>query len=122
MADAGTDLGAVESLLQKAISLDDSLAEAHVQLGNSMPTSTSTRSRFPNMCGPWRSIQNLSDAHYRLGTDYVHVGEKENAQKEFAIYQKLRAEHLAEVEKERAEVQQFVYSEKAHGDQQTVVA
>jgi hypothetical protein len=42
----------------------------------------------------------------------VHVGNKENAQNEFSIYQKLRAEHLAEVEKERAEVQQFVYSEK----------
>jgi len=55
----------------------------------------------------------LSDAHYRLGTDYVHVGEKEKAQAEFAVYQKLRAEHLAEVEKERAEVQQFVYSEKS---------
>ena len=53
------------------------------------------------------------DAHYRLGTDYVHLGQKEEAQKEFAIYQKLRAEHLAEVDKERAEVQQFVYSAKA---------
>jgi hypothetical protein len=41
------------------------------------------------------------------------VGQKENAQKEFAVYQKLRAEHLAEVDKERAEVQQFIYSEKA---------
>jgi hypothetical protein len=57
----------------------------------------------------------LSDAHYRLGTDYVHTGKKEDAQKEFAIYQRLRAEHLAEVEKERAEVQQFVYSEKGSG-------
>ena len=55
---------------------------------------------------------NLSDAHYRLGTDYVHVGKKDEAQQEFALYQKLRAEHLAEVDKERAEVQQFVYSEK----------
>ena len=55
---------------------------------------------------------NLPDAHYRLGTDYVHVGNKASAQKEFDIYQKLRAEHLAEVDKERAEVQQFVYSSK----------
>jgi tetratricopeptide (TPR) repeat protein len=55
---------------------------------------------------------NLSDAHYRLGTDYVHVGKREEAQREFTVYQKLRAEHLAEVDKERAEVQQFVYSEK----------
>jgi len=43
----------------------------------------------------------------------VHVWQKDKAQKEFAIYQKLRAEHLAEVDKERAEVQQFVYSAKA---------
>jgi hypothetical protein len=40
------------------------------------------------------------------------VGRKEDAQKEFAVYQKLRAEYLAEEQKERAEVQQFVYSEK----------
>jgi hypothetical protein len=43
----------------------------------------------------------------------VHTGERDKAQKELAIYQKLRAEHLAEAEKERAEVQQFVYSEKS---------
>jgi len=47
----------------------------------------------------------------RLGTDYVHVvGQKDRAQKEFEVYQKLSgAEHLAEIDKERAEVQQFVY-------------
>ena len=37
---------------------------------------------------------------------------KDQAQKEFDVYQKLRAEHLAEVDKERAEVQQFIYSAK----------
>jgi hypothetical protein len=47
-----------------------------------------------------------------LGTDYVHVGQKDRAQNEFDVYQKLRAQHLAEVDKERAEVQQFVYSAK----------
>jgi hypothetical protein len=40
------------------------------------------------------------------------VGKKDRAQAEFAIYQKQRAEHLAEVDKERAEVRQFVYSAK----------
>ena len=56
---------------------------------------------------------NLPDAHYRLGQDYVHVGQKDRAQQEFAVYQKLQAQHMAEVDKERAEVQQFVYSAKA---------
>jgi hypothetical protein len=55
---------------------------------------------------------NLPDAHYRLGQDYVHLGQKDLAQQEFAVYQKLRAEHLAEEDKERAEVQQFVYATK----------
>jgi tetratricopeptide (TPR) repeat protein len=55
---------------------------------------------------------NLPDAHYRLGQDYVHVGKKDQAQKEFAVYQRLRAQHMAEVDKERAEVKQFVYAAK----------
>jgi len=48
-----------------------------------------------------------------VGRDYVHTGKKDLAQREFDVYEKLRAQHLAEVDKERAEVQQFVYSEKS---------
>jgi tetratricopeptide (TPR) repeat protein len=112
VSDPGTDMSTVESLLQKAIALDDSLADAHVQLGNLYADQHQYEKSIPQYVRALELDQNLSDAHYRLGTDYVHVGRKEDAQKEFAIYQKLRAEHLAEVEKERAEVQQFVYSEK----------
>ena len=115
VSDPNADLGTVESLLQKAVSLDDSLSEAHVQLGNLYADQHQYEKSIPQYVRALELDQNLSDAHYRLGTDYVHLGQKENAQKEFAIYQKLRAAHLAEVEKERAEVQQFVYSEKAPG-------
>jgi tetratricopeptide (TPR) repeat protein len=55
---------------------------------------------------------NLPDAHFRLGTDYVHLGKRTVAKDEFAVYEKLRAQHMADVDKERAEVQQFVYSSK----------
>ncbi len=113
--DPGVELTTVESLLQKAISLNDSLTDAHVQLGNLYADQHKYAESIPQYVRALALDPNLSDAHYRLGTDYVHVGRKENAQKEFAIYQKLRAEHLAEVEKERAEVQQFVYSEKGAG-------
>ena len=113
VSDPGTDMSTVESLLQKAISIDDSLAEAHMQLGSLYADQHQYEKSIPQYVRALELDQNLSDAHYRLGTDYVHVGRKDDAQKEFAIYQKLRAEHLAEVEKERAEVQQFVYSEKA---------
>ncbi|HET8824821.1 MAG TPA: hypothetical protein VFM77_06810, partial [Terriglobales bacterium] len=54
----------------------------------------------------------LADAHYRLGQAYVHLGRKNEAQQQLTIYQKLRAEHLADLERQRAEVRQFVISEK----------
>jgi tetratricopeptide (TPR) repeat protein len=113
--DTGVELSTVESLLKRAISLDDSLAEAHVQLGNLYADQHRYSDSIPQYERALELNPDLSDAHYRLGTDYVHVGKKENAEKEFAVYQKLRAEHLAEVQKERDEVQQFVYSEKNSG-------
>jgi tetratricopeptide (TPR) repeat protein len=113
--DAGLELSTVESLLQKSIALDDSLAESHVQLGNLYDDQHKYDKSIPQYVRALALDPNLADAHYRLGTAYVHLGEKDNAQKEFAVYQKLRAEHLAEADKERAEVQQFVYSAKAPG-------
>jgi lipopolysaccharide biosynthesis regulator YciM len=113
VGDASLDLQAVESLLKKAIALDDKLAEAHVQLGNIYADQHEYEKSIPEYMRALELDANLSDAHYRLGTDYVHVGQKDRAQKEFEVYQKLRAEHLAEIDKERAEVQQFVYTEKA---------
>jgi len=108
-----TDMQTVESLLHKAIALDDTMPEAHVQLGDLYADQHQYDKSIPEYLRAIDLNPNLSDAHYRLGTEYVHTGQKDLAQKEFAIYQKLRAEHLAEVDKERAEVQQFVYSEKS---------
>jgi tetratricopeptide (TPR) repeat protein len=102
----------VEALLNKAITLDDSLADAHLQLGNLYADRHEYEKAIPQYQRALELDPDLSDAHYRLGTELVHVGQKENAQKEFAIYQKLRAEHLAEVQKEHEEVRQFVYSEQ----------
>jgi tetratricopeptide (TPR) repeat protein len=113
IGDDALDLQAVESLLQKAIALDEKLPEAHVQLGNIYGDQHEYEKSIPEYVRALELNPNLSDAHYRLGTDYVHVGKKDLAQKEFDVYQQLRAQHLAEIDKERAEVQQFVYSEKA---------
>lgn len=110
--DSAVDLSTVESLLKKSILLDDSLADAHVQLGDFYADQHQYEQSIPQYARALALDSSLSDAHYRLGMDYVHVGKRDLAQKELAIYQKLRAEHLAEVEKERAEVRQFVYSAK----------
>jgi tetratricopeptide (TPR) repeat protein len=111
--DTDTDFHEVEALLQKSIALDPSLADAYVQLGNLYADRREYAKSIPEYESALKLNSNLPDAHYRLGQDYVHTGQKDRAQQEFDIYQKQRAEHLAEVDKERAEVQQFVYSEKA---------
>jgi len=110
--DAGLDLQTVEALLQKSIALDEKLPEAHVQLGNLYADQHEYAKSIPEYVRALELNPNLPDAHYRLGTDYVHAGQKDQAQKEFEVYQKLRTQHMAEADKERAEVRQFVYSAK----------
>ena len=112
-ADASLDPETIKSLLQRAIALDDTLAEAHVQLGNLLADQHAYDKSIPEYVRALQLSPNLADAHYRLGQDYVHTGQKDQAQKEFALYQKFRAEHMAKMDKERAEVQQFVYAEKS---------
>ena len=110
---SSSDLAMVESLLRKSNALDGKQADTHVQLGNLYADQHHYEESIPEYERALELDPNLPDAHYRLGTDYVHVGQKDKAQDEFAVYQKLRAQHLAEDDKERAEVQQFLYSAKA---------
>ena len=111
------DLALIEGLLKKSIALDDTLAQAHFQLGNLYADQHQYERSLPEYQRVVALDPTLADAHYRLGTDYTHLGQKDRAQSEYSIYQKLRSEHLAEVEKERAEIQQFVYSSKASAQQ-----
>jgi tetratricopeptide (TPR) repeat protein len=111
--DPGSDLREVESLLQKSTALDPSLPDPHVQLGNLYADQREYAKSISQYTRALELNANLPDAHYRLGQDYVHLGQKDRAQQEFDVYQKLRAQHMAEVDKERAEVRQFVYSAKA---------
>ncbi len=116
--DPSFNLGEVEALLQKAIALNPALPEAHMQLGNLYADQRAYAKSIPEYQRALELNPNLPDAHYRLGQDYVHTGQKDQAQSEFAIYQKLRAQHMADVDKERAEVQQFVYTAKAQPTKQ----
>jgi tetratricopeptide (TPR) repeat protein len=111
--DSGLDIHQVEALLQKAIALNEKLPEAHVQLGNLYADQHQYDKSVPEYVRALELNPDLPDAHYRLGTDYVHLGQKDRAHKEFDIYQQQRAQHMAELDKERAEVQQFVIAEKA---------
>jgi tetratricopeptide (TPR) repeat protein len=100
----------VESLLQRAISLDPKMADAHMQLGSLYAEKREYGKSIAEYKSALTMNPDLPDAHYRLGQDYIHSGQKDLAQTEIDIYQKQRTQHLAETDKERAEVKQFVYS------------
>ena len=110
--DPSLDLHQIESLLRKALSLDPKLAEAHLQLGNLYSDQTQYAEAIPQYVKALENNPDIADAHYRLGQAYVHTGEKEKAQAQFQVYQRLREQHLADLDKQRAEIRQFVYSEK----------
>jgi tetratricopeptide (TPR) repeat protein len=110
--DPSLDLHQIESLLKTAIALDPKLAEGHLQLGNLYSDQTLYAASIPEYVEALETNPDLADAHYRLGQAYVHTSAKEKAQEQFQIYQKLRAQQMADLDKQIADIRQFVSSEK----------
>jgi len=110
--DPSLDLHQIESLLKKAITLDAELPEAHLQLGNLYSDQAEYAESIPEYRKALEINPDLADAHYRLGQAYVHTGFKDKAQEQFQIYQQLRAKQMADLDKQIADIRQFVYSER----------
>jgi tetratricopeptide (TPR) repeat protein len=110
--DPNLDLHQIESLLKKSISLDPKLADAHFQLGNLYSDQNKYAEAIAEYVRARELNPDLADAYYRLGQAYVRTGQKERAQVEFQTYQRLRQQHLADLDQQRAEIRQFVYAEK----------
>jgi tetratricopeptide (TPR) repeat protein len=110
--DPDLDLGQIQTLLKKSIAQDPKLAEAHLQMGNLLSDQGKFSDAIPEYTQALELNTDLADGYYRLGQAYVHTGQKEKAEKQFAVYQKLRAQHMAELDKQRAEIRQFVYDAK----------
>jgi tetratricopeptide (TPR) repeat protein len=110
--DPSLDLHQIQSLLTKSIELDPTLAEAQLQLGNLNSDQSKYADAIPHYQRAIELNSDLADAHYRLGQAYVRTGERDRAQQELQLYQQLRTQHLADLDKQRAEVRQFVYAAK----------
>jgi tetratricopeptide (TPR) repeat protein len=110
--DASVDFGQIESLLKKSVELDPKFPEVHLQLGNLYSDQQKYSDAAPHYEQALALNSDLADAHYRLGQAYVHLGKRDEAQQQLQVYQKLRAQHLADLDKQRAEIRQFVVSEK----------
>ena len=110
--DADANFEQIESLLKKSIERDAKFPEAHFELGNLYSDQKRYDLAVPQYERALALNADLPDVHYRLAQAYVHTGKKEEAQKQLEIYQQQRAQHLAELEKQRSEIRQFVYAAK----------
>ena len=88
------------------------MAEAHLQLANLYSDQNKYAESIPEYVRARELNPDMADVYYRLGQAYVRTGDKDHAQEQFQVYQRLRSQHMAELDKQRADIRQFVYSAK----------
>jgi tetratricopeptide (TPR) repeat protein len=108
--DSAENVAQIETLLNKAVYLDPSLSAGYLQLG----TLYSEMKDFPKAITAYkRSIQidpRVAEPHYRLAQAYKRVGEALKAQQELQLYDQVSKEKAEESDRERHEIQRFVYT------------
>jgi tetratricopeptide (TPR) repeat protein len=105
-------LAQAKSLLEKAVRLDPKLAAAYLQLGILYSQQGVTSEAISAYKKAIEANPQLAEAHYRLGQLYSHAGEKLKAQAELQIYEQLSKKTAEESQRERKEIQQFVYTSR----------
>lgn len=105
--------GKAEILLKRALELDPTLADAHVQLGIIYTSQKNFESAIAAFQEAIAINPKLEEPHYRLAQAYTRIGEKEKAREQFAIHDRLLKQSAAEVEQERRQAQQFVIELRA---------
>jgi tetratricopeptide (TPR) repeat protein len=100
----------VESLLEKAVHLDPKLGAGYLQLGILYSDQGDFRQSISAYQKAIAAGPELAEAHYRLGQAYKRSGEKLKAQEELQLYEQLSKKKQEQAERERHEIQQFVYT------------
>jgi len=90
--------GQVEQMLRSAIVLDDSLAEAHFELGMVLSAAKEAEA-IPEFKRAIDLQPDWAEAHYRLGQLYERTGANKEAQKELAEYERLHQREPVEQER-----------------------
>jgi tetratricopeptide (TPR) repeat protein len=106
-----------ESHLTRSVQLDPKLGVGYLHLG----VLYSERKDFSRAISSYQSAieasPQLEEAHYRLAQAYKRTGEKEKAEQELRVYDRISKSKDEEVERERRESRQFVYTLRGAGAQ-----
>jgi tetratricopeptide (TPR) repeat protein len=100
----------VQSLLENAVRLDPKLGVAYLQLG----ILHAERNDLPRAISAYRQAVEVSprleEAHYRLAQAYRLTGENSKAHAELQLYNEIARASAGEMERERHDIKQFVYT------------
>ena len=103
-------LAEVESRLKTAIRLSPQYADAYLQLGQVYSSRGNYSSAIEQYTHALKVSPNLADAHYRLGQALRRAGDAAGAEKEFAVFGRLHKREVAAADRQRNEIQMFVYT------------
>ncbi|MGH9446354.1 MAG: tetratricopeptide repeat protein [Terriglobia bacterium] len=104
------NFGVVEGLLERAVALNPSFADAHLQLG----ILDFRQRRYSEAIEQYHQAikyqPDLAEAYYRLGEAMVRTGQRPQARLELRTFNRLHEQQTAERAHQRSQIMQFVYT------------
>jgi len=100
------------TLLEKAVLLDPKLGDAFLLLGIVYAEDGNLTKAISSYKRAIETTPPMEEAHYRLAQAYRKTGEPAKAQHELELYQELSQKSTQQLERQRAETQQFVFELK----------
>jgi tetratricopeptide (TPR) repeat protein len=98
----------VETLLNRAVTIDAKFGDAYLQLGNLYYSRRNSEKAIDYYTKAIEVKPELVDAHYRLAIAYDRIGETEKAKQQFQLHDEMKKQQAAEIERQRREVKQFL--------------
>jgi len=102
----------VEQLLEKSVRQDTTLAVGYLQLGILYAERKDWPKAIEALHGSVKADPELEEGHFRLANAFRMNGEAEKAKVELEIYQHIAKKKEGQVEHDRREIAQFVYSSR----------
>jgi tetratricopeptide (TPR) repeat protein len=100
------------ALLEKAVRIDPQLGDAFLLLGIVYAGEGNFTKAISAYQSAIEATPPMEEAHYRLSQAYRKTGDTAKAQQELELYRELSQQSAQKLERERAEIQQFVFALK----------